>query len=360
MSETTPAKAKSRLWSRLAILATFAIVGYVGWRWATSESGYVAKAELWVTKRMAPVPVPKDDSRGGVVDDFASMHMVLLKSPYIIERAVEKGNLKNLKSLEDAPDPVTAIQGMLRVSRNETAGGPGAPILMIECRGPDGKDCEKIVEAVVDSYRAFLHMTYRNVSEDTIKFFQKARDSLYADLKDAEMRYARFRTERAAALSRFDSRDEIRKLDQKLLENSLREQDLKVQIEQTQGGRNTIPVQIKVREWAKASGFDALPEQVREETTATDAYIESLRAELANARNLEASVKQLKDAKLGEMKDALTFTFEDDKLKNEVSRIQQMFDTTLQKLTEIDLVRDQSGFDARLLSPPKAVKARWW
>lgn len=360
MSEATPAKAKSRLWSRLAILATVAIVGYVGWRWATSESGYVAKADVFVIKRMGRAPFQKDGRGEPFAEDFMSTHMVLLKSPYIISHAVEKGNLKNLKSLEDAPDTVAAIQGMLHVARNETAGGPGAPIITIECRGPDGKDCEKIVEAVIDSYRIFLQLTYRNVSDETIKFFQKARDSLYVDLKDAEKKYAEFRAGRSAALAKVDASDEIRILDQKLLDNSLRQQDLIVRIEQIQGGRNTIPVQIKIREWAKASGFDALPEQVRKDTTATDAYVESLRAELANARNLEASVKQLKDAKLGEMKDALAFTFEDHKLKNEALRIQSLFDTTLQKLTEIDIVRDQNGFEPRLLSPPKAVKARWW
>jgi hypothetical protein len=72
------------------------------------------------------------------------------------------------------------------------------------------------------------------------------------------------------------------------------------------------------------------------------------------------SVNQLKDAYFREMRDLGTFTFEDDRLKNEVHRIQKLFDMTLQKLTEIDLVRDQNGFEPRLLSPPKAVKSRWW
>src|SRR5207302_4149361 len=55
------------------------------------------------------------------------------------------------------------------------------------------EDCAAVINAVVDSYREFLGVTFRNVSEDTFRLITKAKDVLENGLRKTEKKYSTFR-----------------------------------------------------------------------------------------------------------------------------------------------------------------------
>lgn len=408
------------IWQRKAFVILGACVGLaVAFLWHTQKANvYASKADLLVTKRMGGAGgggiLNSNDPRSGFVEDFMSTHMVLLKSPYILSRAVEKENLNLLKTFAGSIDPVGQIQAGLIVSREsakENSTGERNNIITIAFRGPVSEDCNKVIDAVVEAYKEFLNLTYRNVSDDTIKFFQKARDSLYVDLKDAEKKYSEFRErasdrffglksgtfveterivkaddERSLTVTKLVKlRAEIDSLDKAIKEGKgadvvaynsqdgpgakvrhqqevlkvTKEPLIKPRIELNQlltqfGDGHPAVKALKLHIETLEKELAAIaPQHVagdREETAKMLLSAMKLKAE--ELENVLGKLEELVTKLKGDAKDLLTFTFEDDKLKNEVFRIQKLFDTTLQKLTEIDLVRDQNGFEPRLLSPP--------
>src|SRR5438094_482077 len=50
-----------------------------------------------------------------------------------------------------------------------------------------------VVNAILESYKAFLDETYRNMTDDTVKLIKEARDVLNNDLAKQEAAYREFR-----------------------------------------------------------------------------------------------------------------------------------------------------------------------
>src|SRR5215813_5777393 len=66
---------------------------------------------LVLKKRSDALPVTNGDPRLSFYEDYVSTHLVLIRSPLVVERAVKKRNLGSLKSFEKAGDPAGAIMG---------------------------------------------------------------------------------------------------------------------------------------------------------------------------------------------------------------------------------------------------------
>ncbi len=65
--------------------------------------------------------------------------------------------------------------------------------MILSFRGTDPDECPLVVQAVVDSYKAFLSEIYRGMSDDTLRLIGEARDLLNNDLQQQEEAYAEFR-----------------------------------------------------------------------------------------------------------------------------------------------------------------------
>src|SRR5262249_57211773 len=121
-------------------------------------------------------------------------HQVLVKSPLIVERAINKRGLAGLQSVQGEVDDLTEVIGKkLTVTRSRGASGTNNNILDISCRAAVPEESALILDAVIECYKDFLDETYRNMSDDTLELVTKARDVIQKDLGDKETAYEEFR-----------------------------------------------------------------------------------------------------------------------------------------------------------------------
>src|SRR5579884_3622030 len=87
-------------WQRKNLIALWVVaalvVGVLYWAQATRV--YQAKAQVLVIKKR-PDNVTGLDTRNLVIEDYVATHQALIKSPLIIDRAIKRHNLDQLKCL---------------------------------------------------------------------------------------------------------------------------------------------------------------------------------------------------------------------------------------------------------------------
>src|SRR5271165_577354 len=187
----------SILWQRKALVILGMLLGLVAgflFYWQRPPVYQSSAQILVIKKRSDPMPIAGGDPRVSYVEDYMGTHMVLLKSPLIIERAIRKRDLTSMKTFEGSGDPVGQVLGSLVVSRDTKDPTLGSNnIIQLAFRGPVAEDCGKVINAIIDSYQDFLDSTYRNVSDQTLQLIEKARDVLKKDLADSEKEWVDFR-----------------------------------------------------------------------------------------------------------------------------------------------------------------------
>lgn len=157
---------------------------------------YQTAAKVLVVKKRSDVlPVKDGDPRMTFYEDYVSTHLVVICSPLIAAKAVERHKLRELKCLEKEGDPVGAILSGLVASRDvpKESGAPPNNILNLTLRCADSADAGVILAAVISAYREFLAETYKNVSDNTLEDLQKARRTLEADIALQNQKYSEFR-----------------------------------------------------------------------------------------------------------------------------------------------------------------------
>lgn len=136
-------------------------------------------------------PVLKID---GLQDIIASRnpidtHLVLMKSPMIIERAIQLGRLSQLSTLKE--NPTSVITSGLKVMRSDDS----KEILDLRYQGSNPDDCRVILNSLLMAYIDYLHESHDTSSRKTLELITEAKDELSRTLADKEAAYARFRNE---------------------------------------------------------------------------------------------------------------------------------------------------------------------
>jgi len=158
---------------------------------------YSSSAAILVVKK-GPDAINLGQGQGGqysmVMDDYMATQSVLLKSPLVIGKAVEK--MKTLVSFrsENDGETINAVREALTVARDsrETASGVPTNVLTATIRGPIADECPSVLNALVESYTNFLNDTYQNVSEKAAQFILNAHDMLRNDLEKHQQEYYDF------------------------------------------------------------------------------------------------------------------------------------------------------------------------
>src|SRR5262249_14183919 len=147
-----------------------------------------------VKKRSDTLPVAGGDPRASFYEDYVSTHVVLIRSPFVVQLAVKKRNLASLRSFEGQGDPTAAILAGLSAARDvpKDSTSPPNSISSLPYKGADSSDSAAVLAAVIDSYRDFLDETYRNVSDSTLSEITAARDVLKRDIADKQKKYREF------------------------------------------------------------------------------------------------------------------------------------------------------------------------
>jgi capsular exopolysaccharide synthesis family protein len=407
------------LWRHRFLVLLGVIVGVVlgALMYAQRAPVYLSTAQvLVVKKRSDALPMAGGDPRLSFYEDYVSTHLVLIRSPLVVARAVKKRNLAALHCFEGrGGDPGGAIMQGLSAGRDASKDSNATPsnIINLGFRGRDGSDTSTILAAVIDSYRDFLDETYRNVSDNTLELITHARDLLKQDLGEKEKKYREFRRtspllwkgqdganvhlnrirelqtrqttllgrigeirERLTAIERGKKTNSspamLLALASRPLEKAGKDQNLERQLEeqlfplllkekallQDYGGDH--PDVIRVREQITMTKeyfqrLDRAGEKARTDSAGAarlDAQVEALRQEQALVSTANASLDALLKQEEGEARKLEHYEIQDEAFRTDIARTTKVLDQTLKRLEEINLVRDFGGYDARVIAEP--------
>ncbi len=152
---------------------------------AASKPTYKAASRLLVIQQSGhPVHVTRENdpfSGGSQSDDNLATHLLLLKSPVIIEQALKVGGLNTAL--------VGSVIGGLTVKQPD----PAAKIIDLTYKSKSTDEAYRVLASLIESYKLFLKTNYQKNSSDVIGLIVKARDELNTELKSLEQAYLEYR-----------------------------------------------------------------------------------------------------------------------------------------------------------------------
>jgi capsular exopolysaccharide synthesis family protein len=398
------------IWQRKRYVLLGLIVGLAGGAAFQSQHAavYQTGAQVLVVKKRADaLPIPGSDSASSYYDDYIATHLVLIKSPLIVGRAVKKHHLGALPSFANAGDPTPAIMGGLTAARDGKEFST-TNIVNLTYRGSSADDCPVVLAAVIDSYKDFLDETYRNVSDSTLELITKARDLLDKDLKEKRLRYRAFResnplaadaiprdgvTPAQARMSELESRrltllvraaeieDRLRAVEQARQQGTAREVVLALSAPTAEKpGASTaalraelMPLLLQEQGLLKDFGEDHPQVQAvrrkiqmtRELYAGNDAerggngapdpvelYVTGLKREQANVELGRQSLARLATEEQVHSKELRRYEDDDEEYRTEIAQTHALWDQTIKRLQEINVVRDFGGYSVQTISAP--------
>ena len=404
------------LWQRKALIILGVLLGLAGGFLAYWQRPPVYQSTalvLVIKKNNQPLHV-LNDPRLPFLEDYMGTHVVLLKSPMIIEKAVKKKDLASLRAFEGSGDPVGTILNSLTVSRDikELVGGSSNAnnIVYLAYRGPVADECGKILTAIIESYQEFLDIKYRNVSDQSLDLITKARDVLSKDLKQAEEKHRSFllnaktplfmrnkdggnltldrmgelEKRRSLQIIRMEElKERIKALDEAIKEGKgsdtlialLRAGDSKAGaiVPEKTMNEQLLPLRAEERkllltyeaDHPSVKGVRAHMELIEDlhkklAGGATEAaerdpakhFLSVMRAEFKEAEVVFNSLGAILEGLKSEAKTMSKDELEEEQYRNEVTRLKAFYEGTIKRLSELNFNRESGGFDASPLSPP--------
>jgi uncharacterized protein involved in exopolysaccharide biosynthesis len=211
---------------------------------------------LVIRKKLDTAPISGPD-QARAQEDYLSTHMLLMTSRRVIVDAIKRGNLQDLQQFrgggggllawlapsaagdsEKATERIaTEIIESLGVTRDVAKPGisPSNEIINLSFRGRVAADGPRILNAIIDSYQAFLKETYRNTNAEALELITQARDLVQKDLKVKEAAYQKFLAETPPLWKGQDKntahQERLFKIDAKLSALRVRRAELEAAIE---------------------------------------------------------------------------------------------------------------------------------
>jgi succinoglycan biosynthesis transport protein ExoP len=399
----------SILWQRKALVILGTLLGLlvgalVYWQ---RPPVYQSIAKVHVIKRS-----PIMDKQQSVHDDYMATHAVVLSSPKIIERAITKKDLTSLRTLENNGDPIWQIAGSFTVGRDKDAVGGGATnILLLSYRGPVADDCSKIVSAIIESYQEYLDISYSNGTDQSLQQIQKICNILNNDLKTAEETYLKYRQQNSTYLTAHASLNyqtermlslQKKRTDRAVFQESLKDriallekadkegegkgnkaldallngdgpkdpyptkfQDDQLlplllaekQLLEYYGDDNINVISVRNRIAMLKAHFEKLaPDAGKKDRSPVQRHIEMLSQIEREAKlNVDSLDKLLEEAK-SKAANLSSLELEEEKLRKEAARALDVYNKALERLTQLNMNRDATGFDAKVLFQTPGVK----
>jgi uncharacterized protein involved in exopolysaccharide biosynthesis len=170
---------RRRKWLVLFMLAAGIALGYLYYEKATRV--YETQAQILVTKhRTDPKsPINSIDPDLGYESRLTN-HIQLIRSPVVVQQAVEKFRLNELTSFQDV-QPQNVASKIIGALESGRAGGREAidtDIMQINYRSTNYVDAMTVVKAVIRSYQDFLGENYQSVSDEAVRRITQAKEEL--------------------------------------------------------------------------------------------------------------------------------------------------------------------------------------
>jgi capsular exopolysaccharide synthesis family protein len=150
---------------------------------------YNSSSQLLVSRSIT-IPIQESNRSG---DGDRSAHIAIIMSPKIVSRAIEDGKLLELDSLKKSKEPVEDILDKLKATRSAGENHDEDNVLTITYQNRSEKDADRVVDAIVASYKSFLLETGRESSGEMLKLIQEANQSLGKELASKRTEYLEFR-----------------------------------------------------------------------------------------------------------------------------------------------------------------------
>jgi succinoglycan biosynthesis transport protein ExoP len=190
---------------RKAYLVFGAIIGLIiGFLYyIITPKSYESSGRILVLKKQTENPLESSMrlehggvASSGTTEDFLETHKAVLRSPLIIERAIEKANLQELDSFRGHDRIVDAIIKSMKVERDldkKAAARFNSSVLNVSFRGPVPEESSVVVNAILDSYQDFLNDTSRGSIAETMKLIRQAHKLIKNEMEQKEREWEDFR-----------------------------------------------------------------------------------------------------------------------------------------------------------------------
>ena len=384
---------------------------------AVTKRVYQAEAQLLVLQQGGrPLNVANTDSTRLTegAEDYIPTHALILGSPLVIKRAIERIGLDRLPSALETQranqDQVEGVTKRLKITRPDRL----AKILRIEYRAGDRGEVVRMVEAITESYKQVLEETFQKSNSNTvIALISKARDELSQELQDSEGKYLELRRKTPSPIAGGEGRaflaSRLARWDQAANEAMIKSVQLKRQLEL---GRKLAGEGTEL--WAVAhaisqlggdtssltailgSSQDGAGDFIRQLAQEHQQLNERFGPNYAKVRELKAQIERVRQSvrgarshiEVGEVRDLLTALeqslqsvqvmrdelgdqynrnqreakqFEldllvDDDLRNKLERQRLLFNTVVEQLKQARFVSDYSSVTSQVIEAPKAPR----
>jgi capsular exopolysaccharide synthesis family protein len=81
-------------------------------------------------------------------------------------------------------------------------------------------------------------------------------------------------------------------------------------------------------------------------------YVQSLKQELSDIEMAEQLLTERAKEEYQEARRVSSYEFREETYRNEIARSQQLYDSIIKRLQEVNFVKDYGGYDARVITPP--------
>src|SRR5512135_3676405 len=134
-------------------------------------------------------------------EDYIPTHILIISSPQVVKRAIDKVGLDNLPSLlaakEGGLDPIKEAIKNLKVTRPDRL----AQVLRVEYRAGGRDEAARTAEAITESYKQFIEEAFQKNSSTAISIISKARDDSSRELGELEAKYLELRRKTPALIT---------------------------------------------------------------------------------------------------------------------------------------------------------------
>ncbi len=162
---------------------------------------YESSTQILVVKKQPTLPARSSEGQRefeqAVGEDLLATHMLILKSPRVVEDAVHRNQLDQRSSIRaslgEDEDLVDYVIENLRVARGGEGQGRLAHVITLKFRHDSAQDCADVLQAVVDAYRHFLDTDLSGPVDDALNLIRQAKDDVQRELHSTRQEYQRFR-----------------------------------------------------------------------------------------------------------------------------------------------------------------------
>lgn len=402
-------------WKRKSLLALGLIAGLaLGWLHHSQKVPiYQSSSQIIVIKKQgSPIASQEFDRGSSLYDDYLAAHQILLKSSLIVRQAVEKGELKKLKSFENVGNPVPAISGSLSILR-DTKEMSASNVLTITYQSTVREDCPVVINAIIESYKSFLNETYKTVTDESLKNITKTTEKLRESIVKNEEEYRQYKDQhqivysnapegrsvneqwlshlseeilklqlnRSQILGRYEAmqlavkngtsrqtllnhmhatqaQDRIgvspdRVFDQQMLELELKELGLRAEFGEGHPEIKAVRLRMdKIREYFSKEADEARNRNAKSTADPVQLYLETLNQQKLD---IDITLKTLNDLHAEQEIEWKKLSAHKQKLNEfleNINRSKELYGPIIKQLETITITEGMGGFDARIIEPP--------